>query len=661
MRQRAGYLSAIELQGKLHDRYTKYLASHENALASVPEREASLNASHLDIEKRHREATDMLQGYIDDGERTERSMHVRSLFSATSSIAGTARSASTKHSSRRSNRSNMSNSDRLSEARVQAELAKTNVEQQQIMRQAQQKKFATERENALKLLEFEQQAIERKRELERERRQLKEQARLRDEQIKQTDIQWRLLQEENERKQKEYEEEIETQRQITEYEKLRAEVRIRKREELRSALGSDFESSDDECDDITKPRKRTTENPGFQSIDDQQAKMQKLLQSYSKPLNTKEVTPQHAVTNWLQETDAPASRKLEVPENLPAQTHQGYLPPIQTRRDEMREQTNPAHENVQNLQERSECSSVRDNSNAALFSQVLQENGLPKPKMLTFDGDPKKYKLFMASFRNNVEARLNGDDQLKLTLFLDQCTGEAFELIEECVMLKPEQGYRTAINKLERRFGKNHLIARSYIDGVKKGGTIKPNDIKALIKLADEMRKCQNVLTELQFASDLDSTGTIESTIDSLPEHLQNQWVKRSNKILNTGREPTFNDLTSFVEERADDYNSKYGQYIAEKRSAAVSKPRQHEHVNKPKEIKRLTTLATSTTGGEASTAGHDAESTCTSTSTSLDVKKSVLIARRLATISQRAIISKNYRFRRNVKLLERKTCAFGV
>ena len=84
------------------------------------------------------------------------------------------------------------------------------------------------------------------------------------------------------------------------------------------------------------------------------------------------------------------------------------------------------------------------------------------------------------------------------------------------------------------------MIARSYIDGVTKGGLIKPNDVKALIKLADDMRKCQNVLAELRFASDLDSTGTIESIMDRLPETLQNQWVKRSNKILDDGREPTF-------------------------------------------------------------------------------------------------------------------------
>ena len=347
-------------------------------------------------------------------------------------------------------------------------------------------------------------------------------------------------------------------------------------------------------------------------MDDQQKSMLKILGSYSKSNVAKtKAAPLHAVKSWVDESNKTQNRVSKVANDSPAH-YQGHVSPIETRRD-VRDQ--------QKLTDRDEISSSQERSEAALFSRVLQENRLPKPKMMTFDGDPKRYKLFMASFRNNVEARLDDDDQLKLTLLLDQCTGEAFELIEECVMLRPEQGYRTAIEKLERRFGKNHLIARSYIDGVKKGGVIKPNDVKALVKLADDMRKCQNVLTELRFASDLDSTGTIESIIDRLPECLQNQWVKRSSKILNMGREPTFQDLTSFVEERADDYNSKYGQYIAEKRNAAPSKPKQHDNFNKSKERKRnVTTLATSTTGGEASAAGL--ESTCTSTATSQELKR---------------------------------------
>ena len=204
MRQRAGYLSALsklyksiqrlvdiegstedalELQEKLNVRYAKYLESHETALASQPEREVSLNESHLDIGKRHREAAELLQTYLDDGNKSERSMLVQNLFSSKSSLAGTFKTASTKHSSKRSSCSRMSNSDRLSEARIQAELAKKNAEQQQLMQEAHQKRLAVERETTRQRLEFERQASQRKAELDREatRRQLEleEQARQR--------------------------------------------------------------------------------------------------------------------------------------------------------------------------------------------------------------------------------------------------------------------------------------------------------------------------------------------------------------------------------------------------------------------------------------------------------------------------------------------------
>ena len=72
VRQRAGYLSALsktysairrlmetggsteealDLQTKLQERYEKYLKCHEAALVAVPEREVSLNASHIDVDQ----------------------------------------------------------------------------------------------------------------------------------------------------------------------------------------------------------------------------------------------------------------------------------------------------------------------------------------------------------------------------------------------------------------------------------------------------------------------------------------------------------------------------------------------------------------------------------------------------------------------------------
>ena len=354
--------------------------------------------------------------------------------------------------------------------------------------------------------------------------------------------------------------------------------------------------------------------------------MHNILTDMSKPkprVDVENMTQRRAVENWLDDSREKSCAPPKVPLNTPAGIQDGYSQSKYEAGDKRQGEVPLRDTRLNSPIRQAHDTSIQSKSDTALFSRVLRENRLPKPKMMTFDGDPKRYKMFMASFRSNVDEMLeNGDEKLKLTLLLDQCTGKAFELIEECVMLRPDQGYRTAIEKLEKRFGKNHLIARSYIDGVKKGGPIKANDVEAIVKLADDMRKCQNVLSELRFASDLDSKGTIESIIDRLPEAMQNQWVKRSNKILNMGREPAFRDLTTFVEERADDFNSKYGQYVAEKRCAS-SKPRQQDHAGKSRDRKRnVTTLSTTTEASGSSTAGLDTASTCASTSTTQDTKK---------------------------------------
>ena len=136
------------------------------------------------------------------------------------------------------------------------------------------------------------------------------------------------------------------------------------------------------------------------------------------------------------------------------------------------------------------------------------------------------------------------------------------------------------------------------------------------------MGKCQTVLSELRFTSDLDSTGTILSIVRRLPDSFQTQWVRRSNKILNTGREATFKDLTTFVEERADECSSLYGRSYAEDRNASKTKQADHDS-RKPRDKKRnMTTLATNVQGAGSSAAGHDTASTCASTSATKDTRK---------------------------------------
>ena len=138
--------------------------------------------------------------------------------------------------------------------------------------------------------------------------------------------------------------------------------------------------------------------------------------------------------------------------------------------------------------------------------------------------------------------------------------------------------------------------------------------------------------------------------------------MKRSNKILNAGSEPTFHDLTTFVEERADDYNSKYGQYVAEKRCAAT-KQKQFDSSNKPKEVKRhVSTLATSAESGDASSAGLDSESTCTSTSTSPKVMtKKCAYCEKIGHFNATCHYFKKLSPQEKRDAVKRKICAFGV
>ena len=97
---------AVQLQEKLHERYTVYLEGHEIALSTYPDKVESLTSSHIRNELRHQQAIDTLQNYIDNGTKPDddmKSLHAASLFSSRSK-----KSASTKHSS---NRSYVSKSD----------------------------------------------------------------------------------------------------------------------------------------------------------------------------------------------------------------------------------------------------------------------------------------------------------------------------------------------------------------------------------------------------------------------------------------------------------------------------------------------------------------------------------------------------------------------
>ena len=164
------------------------------------------------------------------------------------------------------------------------------------------------------------------------------------------------------------------------------------------------------------------------------------------------------------------------------------------------------------------------------------------------------------------------------------------------MLLPSSTGYSTALSYLKSRFGQNDQIARSYIDELTTGQCIKANDVNGLVSFADDLRICDTVLSQLDFSSDLDASGTLRSLAKRLPYNLRQKWVEKASTILKNGKQPKFKELAQFVNDRAVIASNQFGLDLAND-----SKEKNDENIRsqtKPKENNKdssVSTLATDT------------------------------------------------------------------
>ena len=98
------------------------------------------------------------------------------------------------------------------------------------------------------------------------------------------------------------------------------------------------------------------------------------------------------------------------------------------------------------------------------LASTLQEGfNLPKPEILTFNGNVLDYCKFIKIFETNVESKVT-DNRLRLSYLIQYCAGEAKSCIEDCVLLDSNEGYERARAILRSRYGRTHIIARTCFD-----------------------------------------------------------------------------------------------------------------------------------------------------------------------------------------------------
>ena len=86
------------------------------------------------------------------------------------------------------------------------------------------------------------------------------------------------------------------------------------------------------------------------------------------------------------------------------------------------------------------------------------------------------------------------------------------------------------------------------------------------------MHICRNVLSHLDFTSDLGVNGTLQLITSRLSYKLQIQWVRKASKIFDSDRNVACDDLSIFVEKRAKEYGCQFDQSYAEMKNAATTK-----------------------------------------------------------------------------------------
>ena len=112
-----------------------------------------------------------------------------------------------------------------------------------------------------------------------------------------------------------------------------------------------------------------------------------------------------------------------------------------------------------------------------------------------FDDNPLHFKYFISVFKEVVETKLD-DPCGCLTRLIRYTSGEAKELVRNCIHLFPEECYEQAIAMLQGRYGDPYQVLVAYHREIKEWPVIKPGDVGAFRGFSKFFKKCCSILSE---------------------------------------------------------------------------------------------------------------------------------------------------------------------
>ena len=189
-----------------------------------------------------------------------------------------------------------------------------------------------------------------------------------------------------------------------------------------------------------------------------------------------------------------------------------------------------------------------------LVEQQIKTQKLLKAEIMSFDGNPLNYYLFMKTFENSVE-KCTADDSLRLQLLIQYCTGKAKETIKCCGMMSGKDGYVKAKKLLEERFREKYVVSNAWIEKLSEGPPINQNDCEALLDLADDLESCEITLMVAGRLSQFTNEDKMMKICRRPPLYLNSRWQKRVQEIRADGIDPNLEDLKKMIKGTAKEKN----------------------------------------------------------------------------------------------------------
>ena len=125
--------------------------------------------------------------------------------------------------------------------------------------------------------------------------------------------------------------------------------------------------------------------------------------------------------------------------------------------------------------------------------QMINIMQLPKAELMTFNGNPLEFWMFIRSFDNSIGSAAI-DDSAKLNRLFQYCKGEALKVIKCCAVMSPSAGYVKARALLKERFGDDYKISEMWVKKVTEGPVVRHGEGRCLQELADDHRSCKETL-----------------------------------------------------------------------------------------------------------------------------------------------------------------------